>query len=135
MTYGLFLSATDKKPMYLQIVEQITSKVLLGDWPAQMALPSIRELAADTQVSVITVKRAYAELEQAGVIVTHAGRGSFVSAQPDLQQQLQQQELAQLLSAAVAVARQLQLSDAELFARLQQQLTQPTACETEPKAG
>ena len=125
MTYGLFLSATDKKPMYLQIVEQITSKVLLGDWPAQMALPSIRELAADTQVSVITVKRAYADLEQAGVIVTHAGRGSFVSAQPDLQQQLQQQELAQLLSAAVAVARQLQLSDAELFARLEQQLAQP----------
>jgi GntR family transcriptional regulator len=135
MTYGLFLSATDKKPMYLQIVEQITSKVLLGDWPAQMALPSIRELAADTQVSVITVKRAYADLEHAGVIVTHAGRGSFVSAQPDLQQQLQQQELAQLLSAAVAVARQLQLSDAELFARLQQHLVQPTACETEPKAG
>ena len=126
MTYGLFLSATDKKPMYLQIVEQITSKVLLGDWPAQMALPSIRELAADTQVSVITVKRAYADLEQAGVIVTHAGRGSFVSAQPDLQQQLQQQELAQLLSAAVAVARQLQLSDAELFARLGQQLAQHT---------
>jgi GntR family transcriptional regulator len=135
MTYGLFLSATDKKPMYLQIVEQITSKVLLGDWPAQMALPSIRELAADTQVSVITVKRAYADLEQAGVIVTHAGRGSFVSAQPDLQQQLQQQELAQLLSAAVSVARQLQLSDAELFARLQQQLAQPTECETQPKAG
>ncbi|WP_430457757.1 GntR family transcriptional regulator [Rheinheimera sp.] len=126
MTYGLFLSATDKKPMYLQIVEQITSKVLLGDWPAQMALPSIRELAADTQVSVITVKRAYADLEQAGVIVTHAGRGSFVSAQPDLQQQLQQQELTQLLSAAVAVARQLQLSDAELFARLEQQLAQHT---------
>lgn len=126
MTYGLFLSATDKKPMYLQIVEQITSKVLLGDWPAQMALPSIRELAADTQVSVITVKRAYADLEQAGVIVTHAGRGSFVSAQPDLQQQLQQQELAQLLSTAVAVARQLQLSDVELFARLQQQLAQHT---------
>ena len=126
MTYGLFLSATDKKPMYLQIVEQITSKVLLGDWPAQMALPSIRELAADTQVSVITVKRAYADLEQAGVIVTHAGRGSFVSAQPDLQQQLQQQELAQLLSDAVAVARQLQLSDAELFARLEQQLAQRT---------
>ena len=124
MTYGLFLSATDKKPMYLQIVEQITSKVLLGDWPAQMALPSIRELAADTQVSVITVKRAYTDLEQAGVIVTHAGRGSFVSAQPDLKQQLQQQELTQLLSAAVAVARQLQLSDTELFARLEQQLAQ-----------
>ena len=126
MSYGLFLSATDKKPMYLQIVEQITSKVLLGDWPAQMAFPSIRELAADTQVSVITVKRAYAELEQAGVITTHAGRGSFVSAQPDLQQQLQQQELAQLLSTAVSLARQLQLTDAELFAQLEQQLARPT---------
>lgn len=126
MSYGLFLSATDKKPMYLQIVEQITSKVLLGDWPAQMALPSIRELAADTQVSVITVKRAYAELEQAGVITTHAGRGSFVSAQPDLQRQLQQQELAQLLSTAVSLARQLQLTDAELFAQLEQQLARPT---------
>lgn len=126
MSYGLFLSATDKKPMYLQIVEQITSKVLLGDWPAQMALPSIRELAAETQVSVITVKRAYAELEQAGVITTHAGRGSFVSAQPDLQQQLQQQELAQLLSTAVSLARQLQLTDAELFAQLEQQLARPT---------
>lgn len=126
MSYGLFLSATDKKPMYLQIVEQITSKVLLGDWPAQMALPSIRELAADTQVSVITVKRAYAELEQAGVITTHAGRGSFVSAEPDLQQQLQQQELAQLLSTAVSLARQLQLTDAELFAQLEQQLARPT---------
>lgn len=125
MTFGLFLSATDKKPMYLQMVEQITSKVLLGDWPAQMALPSIRELAADTQVSVITVKRAYADLEQAGVIVTHAGRGSFVSAQPDLQQQLQQQELTQLLNTAVSLARQLQLSDAELVARLEQQLAQP----------
>lgn len=127
MTYGLFLSATDKKPMYLQIVEQITSKVLLGDWPADMALPSIRELAAATQVSVITVKRAYAELEQAGVIVTQAGRGSFVSPHPDLQQQLQQQELVQLLQAAVAIARQLQLTDAELAAQLQQLLQQSSA--------
>jgi GntR family transcriptional regulator len=127
MTYGLFLSATDKKPMYLQIVEQITSKVLLGDWPADMALPSIRELAAATQVSVITVKRAYAELEQAGVIVTQAGRGSFVSPHPDLQQQLKQQELAQLLQAAVALARQLQLTDAELAAQLEQQLQQSSA--------
>lgn len=127
MTYGLFLSAMDKKPMYLQIVEQITSKVLLGDWPADMALPSIRELAAATQVSVITVKRAYAELEQAGVIVTQAGRGSFVSPHPDLQQQLQQQELVQLLQAAVAIARQLQLTDAELAAQLQQLLQQSSA--------
>lgn len=122
MTDGLFLSATDKKPMYEQIVEQITSKVLLGDWPANMPLPSIRELAAQTQVSVITVKRAYAELELSGVIVTQPGRGSFVSAHADLQQQLKQQQLAQQLQQLVELARQLQLTDQQLLAQLQQKL-------------
>ncbi len=124
MTFGLFLSATDKKPMYEQIVEQITRKVLLGDWPADMALPSIRELAAQTKVSVITVKRAYTELEQAGVIVTQAARGSFVAAHPDLQQQLKQQQLKEQLSLVVECAQQLQLSDAQVLDLLQQQLDQ-----------
>ncbi|WP_027670432.1 GntR family transcriptional regulator [Rheinheimera baltica] len=122
MSDGLFLSATDKKPMYEQIVEQITSKVSLGNWPANMPLPSIRELAAQTQVSVITVKRAYAELELSGVIVTQPGRGSFVSAQPDLQQQLKQQQLTQQLQQLVELARQLQLTDQQLLAQLQQKL-------------
>ncbi|MBV2129414.1 GntR family transcriptional regulator [Arsukibacterium indicum] len=121
MTDGLFLSATDKKPMYEQIVEQITSKVLLGDWPANMPLPSIRELAAKTQVSVITVKRAYAELELSGVIVTQPGRGSFVSAHPDLQQ-LKQQQLMQQLEQLVELARQMQLTDQQLLTQLQQKL-------------
>ena len=124
MSDGLFLSATDKKPMYLQIVEQITSKVSLGDWPTNWALPSIRELAADTKVSVITVKRAYAELEQAGVIVTQAGRGSFVSAQPDLQLQLLQQQLQQQLDQAIDIAKQLQLTDDQILDAVQQQLEQ-----------
>jgi GntR family transcriptional regulator len=124
MTDDLFLSATDKKPMYLQIVEQITSKVLLGDWPTNMALPSIRELAATTKVSVITVKRAYAELEQAGVIVTQAGRGSFVSAQPDLQLQLLQQQLQQQLDQAIDIAKQLQLTEEQILDTVQQQLEQ-----------
>lgn len=122
MSDDLFLSATDKKPMYLQIVEQITSKVLLGDWPTNMALPSIRELAATTKVSVITVKRAYAELEQAGVIVTQAGRGSFVSAQPDLQLQLLQQQLQQQLDQAIDIAKQLQLTEEQILDTVQQQL-------------
>jgi GntR family transcriptional regulator len=121
MTFGLFLSATDKKPMYLQIVEQITQKVMLGDWPSQMALPSIRELAAETQVSVITVKRAYAELEIAGVIKTQAGRGSFVASHPDLQQQLKQQQLQQQLAQAIDLAQQLQFTDAQFIELVQQQ--------------
>jgi len=122
MTFGLFLSATDKKPMYLQIVEQITSKVLIGDWPADKALPSIRELAAATQVSVITVKRAYLELERAGVIVTQAGRGSYVSTRADLNQELKQQEFIQQLELALDLAKQLQLSNAQVLDAVQQQL-------------
>lgn len=122
MSFGLFLSNTDKKPMYLQIVEQVTSKVMVGDWPADMPLPSIRELAASTQVSVITVKRAYLELERAGVIVTQAGRGSYVSANSDLSQQLKLQEFEQQLSATISLARQLQLSNEQIIDRVTQQL-------------
>ncbi|MFN6971938.1 MAG: GntR family transcriptional regulator [Rheinheimera sp.] len=122
MSFGLFLSATDKKPMYLQIVEQISRKVMLADWPPEMALPSIRELAAETQVSVITVKRAYAELEQAGIISTQPGRGSFVAAHPDLQQQLKQQQLQQQVDQAIELAKQLQMSETQFLDLVQQQL-------------
>ncbi|NJR72051.1 MAG: GntR family transcriptional regulator [Gammaproteobacteria bacterium] len=65
--------------MYTQIMDQITTKVMAGDWRPGQALPSIRELASDSGVSVITVKRAYLELERAGVIVTRQGKGSFVA--------------------------------------------------------
>jgi GntR family transcriptional regulator len=122
MTFGLFLSSTDKKPMYLQIVEQITSKVMVGDWLADMPLPSIRELAASTQVSVITVKRAYLELERAGVIVTQAGKGSFVSANSDLNQELRKQEFEQHLAETINLAKQLQMSDDNIITCVEQQL-------------
>jgi len=85
-------------------------------------LPSIRELAADTQVSVITVKRAYLELERAGVIVTQQGKGSFVSARADLNQELKKQELEQQVDVAIELARQLQLSDDEFVQVVQQRL-------------
>jgi GntR family transcriptional regulator len=124
MTFGLFLSTTDKKPMYLQIVEQITSKVLVGDWPADMPLPSIRELAADTLVSVITVKRAYLELERAGVIVTQPGKGSYVSANTDLNQELRKQEFEQQLAETIVLAKQLQMSDEDIISCVEQHLGQ-----------
>ena len=122
MTFGLFLSSTDKKPMYLQIVEQITSKVMVGDWLADMPLPSIRELAASTQVSVITVKRAYSELERAGVIVTQPGKGSYVSANSELNQELRKQEFEQHLAETINLAKQLQLSDDDIITCVKQHL-------------
>jgi len=106
----LLLSASDSKPMYQQIVDQITAKVLAGDWKAGQALPSIRELASASRVSVITVKRAYAELGLAGIIVTRHGMGSFVAESPDLAAGLLRAEFHQHFDAMLACAARLGIS-------------------------
>jgi len=106
----LFLSTSDTTPMYQQIVDQITAKVIAGDWPAGQPLPSIRELASASRVSVITVKRAYAELGQAGVIVTRHGMGSFVAESPGLPANLLRAEFMQHFDAMLASARRIGLS-------------------------
>ena len=104
--------------MYLQITEQIRSRIATGDWPPGHELPSIRALAADTQVSVITVKRAYSDLEREGVIVTRQGKGTFVAERADLSTTLRRNELDGHLAAAVDVGRGLGLSRDELVDRL-----------------
>ena len=120
MTEGLFLSQTDTRPMYLQILEQIKLKILAGDWPPGRALPSIRELAAETKVSVITVKRAYLELEHEGLIVTHQGRGSFVADTQSALQDLRRVELEKAIEALLDTAARLGLSDKELLKQVQE---------------
>ena len=80
MPSGFVLSQADGRPMYLQIMEQIRRRIAVGDWKAGQPIPSIRQLAVDLQVSVITVKRAYLELEREGVIATQHGKGSVVAA-------------------------------------------------------
>ena len=104
--------------MYLQIMEQIRQRVAIGDWPAGHELPSIRTLAVDTQVSVITVKRAYLELEHEGLIVTRHGKGSFVSDNVDLAASQRHDQLTEHLRAAAEIGRQLGLSATELEKRL-----------------
>lgn len=119
MTEGLFLSQTDSRPMYLQIIEQIKLKILAGDWPQGRALPSIRELAAATHVSVITVKRAYLELEREGLIVTQQGRGSFVADTDSLQLDLRQAQLEKHIDTLLDTAQQFGLSEKELLSEVQ----------------
>jgi GntR family transcriptional regulator len=110
----LFLSSSDSRPMYQQIIDQVSAKVAAGDWPAGHPLPSIRELASESQVSVITVKRAYLELELAGVIVTRHGKGSFVAETADLSKALQRAELERHLQSLVACAIRLGLDREQL---------------------
>lgn len=109
-----FLSSGDSAPMYSQIMDQIVAKVLAGDWGPGHALPSIRELASASKVSVITVKRAYLELEHAGVIITRQGKGSFVAETQELPRQLAQQEFDTHLAGLFGAASKLGLSPQEV---------------------
>ena len=118
MHSGLTISQADPRPMYLQIKEQIRHRIAVGDWKAGREVPSIRALAIDLRVSVITIKRAYAELESEGVIVTQHGKGSFVADTRDLSTDLQQQELEDHLVAAARLAKLLGVDEEELAARL-----------------
>jgi GntR family transcriptional regulator len=118
MYSGLNISQTDARPLYLQIMEQIRQRIAAGDWAAGRELPSIRVLAAELRVSVITIKRAYLDLENEGVIVTRHGKGSFVAQIDGLAGELQEEKLHEHLSAAAGIAIGLGLSEDELAARL-----------------
>ncbi|MNJ39015.1 HTH-type transcriptional repressor YtrA [compost metagenome] len=76
---NILLSPSSGEAIYLQIVRQIRDSILQGELAPGEALPSIRQLAKDLQISVITTKRAYNELEQEGLIDSIVGKGSFVS--------------------------------------------------------
>ena len=118
MYSGINISQTDARPMYLQIMEQIRARVAAGDWVPGKELPSIRALAAALNVSVITIKRAYLDLENEGVIVTRHGKGSFVADVNGLAGELQEARVDEHLDQAARLGQQLGLSEEDLAARL-----------------
>lgn len=75
----IIISNSSGKPIYEQITNQIKNLILSGDLKAGEALPSMRLLAKELRISVITTKRAYEDLERDGFITTVVGKGSFVS--------------------------------------------------------
>ena len=114
------VSQSDPRPLYLQIKDQIRYRIAVGDLKPGDEIPSIRALAIVTRVSVITVKRAYLELELEGIIQTRQGRGSFIAENVDLGDTLKEQELDQHLEAAVRVAALLHLDGDQLAERLRE---------------
>ncbi|MCR1898361.1 GntR family transcriptional regulator [Irregularibacter muris] len=78
---GIMISNSSNEPIYQQIAGQIKGMIIRGHLQEGDALPSIRGLARDLQISVITTKRAYEELEKEGFIQTMQGKGSFVAMQ------------------------------------------------------
>ena len=76
---NLFIDNKSGKPIYEQIYSQIKAQIISGELCEDEALPSIRNLAKDLRISVITTKRAYEELEREGFLYTVAGKGCFVA--------------------------------------------------------
>ena len=77
----IIIKSQSELPIYAQIVEQIKAQILSGELKEGDVLPSIRKLAKETGVSVITTTRAYSELEAAGYIASMQGKGSIVLSQ------------------------------------------------------
>src|SRR5271154_6200655 len=120
MHSDIVISQSDGRPMYLQIMEQIRQRVAVGDWARGQEIPSIRQLAVTLRVSVITVKRAYLELEREGIIVTQHGKGSIVAPDPELSPRLYDQEFSEHLDQVVRLAALLGLPPEEVAARLRE---------------
>ncbi|MFJ5791272.1 GntR family transcriptional regulator [Lysinibacillus sp. NPDC093197] len=111
----IHLSNASDKPIYEQITVQLKEAILANKLQAGDALPSIRALAKDLKISVMTTKRAYADLERDGFIETVAGKGSFVTErnQDFLREELLRQ-VEEHLQKAVRTAKTAGLSKEEL---------------------
>ncbi|MFR9216950.1 MAG: GntR family transcriptional regulator [Ruthenibacterium sp.] len=102
----IIISNKTSKPIYEQITSQIKALIMSGELQTGDPIPSMRSMAKSLHVSVITVQKAYEDLQRDGFIETTIGRGSFVSAQnKDFLLEEQQKEIERHLQEAVALAR------------------------------
>lgn len=91
----IIISTNSNKPIYEQITTQIKAMVMSGELAQGQAIPSMRALAKSLHISVITVQKAYEDLQRDGFIETTVGRGSFISANGKEFYQEEQQRLAE----------------------------------------
>ena len=111
----IILSNSSGKPIYEQITDQVKEQIMSGALAAGDALPSMRLLARDLRISVITTKRAYEELERDGFLENVPGKGCFVAPQNrELLREAQLRRVEEHLTQAVEEARKGGLSLAEL---------------------
>lgn len=115
----IIISNSSASPIYEQIVQQVKDAILSGQLVEGTLLPSIRALANDLRISVITTKRAYAELEEAGFVTTVQGRGTFVaSGNLEFMREERMRQVERSLERAVVDARSAGIAPAELHEML-----------------
>ena len=111
----IIISNSSEDPIYEQIIKQIKNQIINGELEMEEPLPSIRKLARELGISVITTKRAYEELEREGFIDTVGGKGSFVAGQNrEFLKEKKMKAVEDKLTEAVAEARMLDIGYKEL---------------------
>lgn len=107
----IIISNSSPDPIYEQITKQLKRQIISGELAEGEALPSIRRLAKELQISVITTKRAYDELEREGFINTVSGKGTYVAVQnKELMKEKKMKIVEEKLAEAVAEAKILGIS-------------------------
>jgi GntR family transcriptional regulator len=111
-------------PIYLQIMEQVHQKVADGELKVGDQLPTLRQLATDLQVNFNTVGRAYRLLDEAGLISTQQGRGTYIweKPSPETMLRLRKQSLEGLIRRLLSQARQQGFTPAEILKALDEQI-------------
>lgn len=112
----ILISNSSPDPIYQQIVRQIKGQIIAGELPEGAPLPSIRKLAHELQISVITTKRAYEELDKEGLIDTVGGKGTFVASQnQEFLREKRMKLVEEKLGDALSEARLIGVSHDELM--------------------
>ena len=102
----IVVSNKASQPLYEQIASQIKAAIISGELQAGEAIPSVRSLAKSLQISILTVQKAYATLQEDGFIETTAGKGCYVSAQnQDFYLEEQQKRIEEKFAEAIKIAR------------------------------
>lgn len=116
----IVISNQSGKPIYEQIAEQVKALIISGELGEGDALPSMRLLAKELRISVITTKHAYEDLEREGFLVTMPGKGSFVAPQsPELHREEMRKQVEDHLQQAIDAARRGGITRDEVLAAIQ----------------
>lgn len=112
---NIIISNSSNKPIYEQITEQIKNKIVSNELKTGELLPSIRALAKDLRISVITTKNAYDELEKEGFVETVPGKGTYVASKNiEIIKEEQLSKIQDLLDTAVQIAKLSKISEDEV---------------------
>ncbi len=112
----MIISNSSSTPIYEQIKNSIIQQIMNDELKEDEAIPSIRSLAQDIKISVMTIKKAYDELEQEGYIISRQGKGTFVAPKnTELAKEKAQQEIEEHISKIVELSKKYQIPQKEIL--------------------